>query len=120
MEGVTMAETVIVRHPIRGLLWGLLCGIGLAFVLVFSTLMEFAVLPITVTIVIGLVFGVLWGYSVPPGRRSLPARAGRRRGWGAGAVTLRRQYRIVGTTRRTSRRSGRGETAGTRRLAAAR
>ena len=65
MEGVTMAETVIVRHPIRGLLWGLLLGIGLAFVLVFSTLMEFAVLPITVTIVIGLVFGVLWGLLGP-------------------------------------------------------
>ena len=51
-----MAETVIVRHPIRGLLWGLLFGIGLAFVLVFSTLIEFAVVPMTVTIVIGLVF----------------------------------------------------------------
>ena len=60
-----MAETVIVRHPFRGLLWGLLCGIGLAFVLVFSTLMEFGRTEITVAILIGVVFGVLWGLLGP-------------------------------------------------------
>lgn len=60
-----MAETVIVRHPFRGLLWGLLFGIGLAFVLVFSTLMEFGRTEISVAILIGVVFGVLWGLIGP-------------------------------------------------------
>ena len=42
-----------------------LLGIGLAFVLVFSTLMEFALLQILVAILIGVVFGVLWGLFGP-------------------------------------------------------
>lgn len=70
-----MAETVIVRHPFRGLLWGLMFGTGLAFVLVFSTLMEFGRTEITVTIVIGVVFGVLWGLFAPARTAKAPAPA---------------------------------------------
>jgi len=60
-----VAETVIARHPFRGLLWGLLFGTGLAFVLVFSTLMEFGRTQIAIAILIGAVFGVLWGLFGP-------------------------------------------------------
>jgi len=65
MEHV-MAELVVVRHPIRGLLWGLVFGIGLAFVLVFSTIIVFARVPVTTTIAIGTVAGLMWSVVGPP------------------------------------------------------
>lgn len=61
-----MAEMVVVRHPIRGLLWGLLFGIGLAFVLVFSTIIVFARVPVATTIAIGTAAGLLWSVIGPP------------------------------------------------------
>ena len=53
------------KAVLAALFSGALFGIGLAFVLVFSTLMEFGRTEITVTILIGVVFGVLWGLLGP-------------------------------------------------------
>jgi len=61
-----MAELVVVRHPIRGLLWGLVLGIGLAFMLVFSTIIVFARTPVVITITVGTLAGLLWSVLGPP------------------------------------------------------
>ena len=61
-----MAELVVVRHPIRGLLWGLVLGIGLAFMLVFSTIIVFARIPVVITITVGTLAGLLWSVLGPP------------------------------------------------------
>jgi len=61
-----MAELVVVRHPIRGLLWGLVFGVGLAFVLVFSTIIVFARTPVVITITVGTLAGLLWSVLGPP------------------------------------------------------
>ena len=61
-----MPELVVVRHPIRGLLWGLVFGIGLAFVLVFSTIIVFARIPVVITITVGTLAGLLWSVLGPP------------------------------------------------------
>ena len=59
-------ELVVVRHPIRGLLWGLVFGLGLAFMLVFSTIIVFARGPVAITIVVGTLAGLLWSLLGPP------------------------------------------------------
>ena len=61
-----MAESVVVRHPLRGLLWGVVFGTGLAFSLVFSTIIVFALEPVVITIAIGTVAGLLWSVLGPP------------------------------------------------------
>ena len=61
-----IAESVVIRHPIRGLLWGLVFGIGLAFALVFSTIIVFARQPVVITIAIGTLAGLLWSVLGPP------------------------------------------------------
>lgn len=61
-----MADMVVVRHPIRGMLWGVVLGIGLAFVLVFSTIIVFARVPVAITIAIGTLGGLLWSVIGPP------------------------------------------------------
>ena len=61
-----MAESAVVRHPIRGLLWGLVFGIGLASLLVLSTIIVFARLPVAITIAIGTLAGLLWSVIGPP------------------------------------------------------
>jgi hypothetical protein len=61
-----MTDSVVVRHPVRGLLWGLVFGLGLAFVLVFTTIIVFARLPVLTTIAIGTAAGLIWSVIGPP------------------------------------------------------
>lgn len=71
------------RHPIRGVLWGLLFGLGIAMVLIDRAVIAFGTLP---PILIVLLFGVLGGVfgafapptgpkSAPPARQEAPAAA---------------------------------------------
>jgi len=60
------AESGVARHPVRGLLWGLVFGVGLAFTLVFGTLIVFALQPVLITIAIGTLAGLLWSVAGPP------------------------------------------------------
>ncbi len=60
------AQSGVARHPVRGLLWGLVFGVGLAFTLVFGTLIVFALQPVLITIVIGTLAGLLWSVVGPP------------------------------------------------------
>jgi hypothetical protein len=57
---------VVVRHPIRGLLWGVVFGVGLAFLLVFSTIIVFDRVPVAITITVGTLAGLLWSVLGPP------------------------------------------------------
>ena len=89
-----MAETVIKRHPIRGLLWGILLGLGIALVAVGQGWAALGTLPPLILFLVGLVVGTLWGMYGPAkapkgtpatrtgrGRtdRPRPSRSGRRR-----------------------------------------
>jgi hypothetical protein len=65
VEDVT-PELVVVRHPVRGLLWGVVFGVGLAFMLVFSTIIVFERAPVAITITVGTLAGLLWSLVGPP------------------------------------------------------
>ena len=59
------APTVKHQHPIRGFFWGLLFGIGLAFVLVFATVIELSIANLAIVTFVGLALGVAWGIVGP-------------------------------------------------------
>lgn len=66
-DGTT--PTVKHLHPIRGFFWGLLFGVGLAFVLVFATLIELSISNLAIVTFVGLALGVAWslvGPAKPP------------------------------------------------------
>jgi hypothetical protein len=60
-----MAHLSTKTHPIRGALWGLVLGIGLAFVLVFTTVIYLSLVPMLIVIAAAVVVGVLWGQFAP-------------------------------------------------------
>lgn len=60
------------RHPIRGLLWGLVAGFGLALILVNVAVIALGTLtPWVVTLAVG-VLGVLWGLFGPARTKGTP------------------------------------------------
>jgi hypothetical protein len=54
-------------HPVRGALWGLLFGVGLAGVLVLTTLITLELVTVLGVVVVGVVAGIAWG-SLGPAR----------------------------------------------------
>lgn len=73
----TPGETVTERHPVRGFLWGLLMGLGLAIVAVVTTLVSLSLVTVVVLVVVGAVVGVVWGLygpAKPPKGRAPDAR----------------------------------------------
>ncbi len=60
-----MAETVKQTHPIRGLLWGIVFGIGLTFVLVFTKVISLDLTTMIIVFVAATVVGVLWSIVGP-------------------------------------------------------
>ena len=70
MEGLTMTEPSstqsIETHPIRGALWGLLLGLGLAtYLILFKIIAIGLVVPVAV-IVFTVAIGAAWGRFAPP------------------------------------------------------
>lgn len=59
------ADTVKKTHPIRGFFWGLVFGIGLALVLVITTVISLSLVNLIIVVVAGLVLGVAWGLFGP-------------------------------------------------------
>lgn len=54
------------RHPIRGALWGLLLGIGIAIYAVLFALIPFGDwLPLLLLVLAGVGIGLLWAYFAP-------------------------------------------------------
>lgn len=61
--------TVKRTHPIRGLLWGLMFGVGLTFVLIVTTVISLDVVTMIVVTIVGTAAGLLWstlGPAKPP------------------------------------------------------
>ncbi|MCP3909693.1 MAG: hypothetical protein GY713_01950 [Actinomycetia bacterium] len=56
----------IKRHPIRGALWGLVGGIGMAMVLISRAVIALGTLTPLVVIALVMVLGVAWAYVAPP------------------------------------------------------
>ncbi len=59
--------TVIHRHPIRGILWGLLMGIGATLVLVVTKVISLDLTSMIIVTTISLLVSVLWS-TVGPAR----------------------------------------------------
>ena len=57
---VTTRPAELRRHPIRGVLWGLMMGIGLTLVLVISKVIDLDLTMMIVVTVIAMLAGVLW------------------------------------------------------------
>ena len=52
-------------HPIRGLLWGILFGLGLAVVLVVTSVIPLELSQMAIVAVVGIAIGVAWGLFGP-------------------------------------------------------
>jgi hypothetical protein len=71
---LTVADTQIKRHPIRGALFGLMLGISAAYYLFFQfTVFGFdsvtgVITRFVVIVLLGMVVGIVWAYVAPPKR----------------------------------------------------
>lgn len=62
---MTTPATVARRHPIRGALYGILLGVGLALLVIGRKIVNLdSVVPI-VLLVVGIVIGIAWGMFAP-------------------------------------------------------
>jgi len=71
-----MADTNKKTHPIRGLLWGLMSGIGLALLLVITKVIYLDLTNMIIITVAVMVIGVLWGIFGPAKSPKGPPPAG--------------------------------------------
>jgi hypothetical protein len=55
-------------HPIRGILWGLMMGLGLSVVLVLTKVIPLDVVPMLIALALGAVAGTLWSIFGPAKR----------------------------------------------------
>lgn len=60
-----MTETITKRHPIRGLLYGIVFGLGLLMLAVGQGWAALGTWPPFILFVAGLVIGTLWGMYAP-------------------------------------------------------
>jgi hypothetical protein len=60
------AQSTVRYHPIRGAIYGLLFGLGLALVLMVFKVLALSVPMILILGVVFLVLGALWGRFAPP------------------------------------------------------
>ncbi len=60
-----MAEATKQTRPVRGALWGLLLGLGLALLSINSKIISLAIVPIVIVVIIGIALGVLWSMFGP-------------------------------------------------------
>ncbi len=74
---LTPGETVTKRHPIRGFLWGLMMGLGLALVAVIIKVMTLTLANLIILTSIGVAFGIVWGLFGPEKAPTGPAPAAR-------------------------------------------
>ena len=58
-------ETTTKRHPIRGAIYGLCLGIGVAIYLIIFSIVEFNATTAIIVVVVCIVIGILWGLFAP-------------------------------------------------------
>src|SRR3990172_1357614 len=63
--GMTMAETTLKRHPIRGFLWGLITGAGIGLLLMVLSVVPLSIPTLIIYTVTSAVLGALWGMFAP-------------------------------------------------------
>ena len=61
-----MAETMLKRHPIRGFLWGLMTGLGVALLLMVFSIVPLSIPTLGIYAGASAVLGLLWGSFGPP------------------------------------------------------
>ena len=61
----TQTQPKVKRHPIRGALWGLMMGIGVALILINFAVIAFGTIVPWIVIGVFVVLGVLWGLFAP-------------------------------------------------------
>jgi len=62
------------RHPVRGLLWGALAGLGLALMLIDRSVIALGRIAPFLLIAGGAVVGLIWAYLAPPRRSASSTR----------------------------------------------
>jgi len=55
-----MAEQVLKRHPVRGGIWGIPTGLGLALLAVNSQIVSLSITTLVVGAFVGIAIGALW------------------------------------------------------------
>lgn len=77
-----MTQEITKRHPIRGFIWGILFGLGLALIAIGQGYAALGTLPPLILLVVGIVLGTLWGLFAPskkpkgePPRQQVPVEA---------------------------------------------
>ena len=70
---LTAAKPTVSYHPIRGAIYGLFFGLGLALILMVFKVLALSVPLILVLGVVFMVLGGLWGRFAPPRRARDPA-----------------------------------------------
>lgn len=61
MTSAELPEVSTEAHPIRGVFWGLLLGIGLAGLLISMKVVGLALTPFVVVVMVGVLAGTAWG-----------------------------------------------------------
>ncbi len=69
-------ETITKRHPIRGLLYGILLGLGLMLLVVGQGIAALGTYPPFIVLIVGIVAGTLWGMYGPAKAPKGPPPAG--------------------------------------------
>ncbi len=52
-------------HPVRGILWGLMMGVGLSIVLVLTKVIPLDPVPMLIVLVLGTIVGAVWSIFGP-------------------------------------------------------
>ncbi len=77
-----MAQEITKRHPIRGFIWGIFFGLGLALIAIGQGYAALGTWPPLILLIVGIVVGTLWGLFAPakkpkgePPREQVPVEA---------------------------------------------
>lgn len=65
VDVVNTAELAKTTHPIRGVLWGIVFGLGLVIVTIVTKVISLSLVPAVVVLVIGIALGTLWSLFGP-------------------------------------------------------
>jgi hypothetical protein len=68
-----MTQTTLTRHPIRGFIWGLITGAGVALLLMVFSVVPLSIPTLGIYAGVSAVLGALWGSFAPPRQAKGPA-----------------------------------------------